>query len=221
MLAVFIFIWNSIWWKSCLISEWPSSSKFDFCAGLRPSIGIWVSISKYNAGSGLSALSEKVGSHSFLYRLNTGSSIGMNELYQILFMVVVCLWGAAPQVTCLLFFLLSRSTVFCYHTTIVASTLLHFPQRDDVFMLHRILCPTMLALCFGRDSGSYFLRESIAMLLKLASDLPLSSLCLSQHWDYRCVPPHLARDIVLTEVDLELVLDFVLEADSRVSPSLY
>lgn len=33
------------------------------------SIGIRVSISKYNAGSGLSALSEKVGSRSFLHRL--------------------------------------------------------------------------------------------------------------------------------------------------------
>lgn len=140
--------------------------------------GIWVSISKYNAGSGLSALSEKVGSRSFLHRLNTGSSLGVNELYQILSMVVVCLWGA-PQVTCLLFFLLSRSTVFCCHTTIVASTLLHFPQRDDVFMLHRILCPTLLTLSFGQDSGSYFLRESIAMLLKLASDLlPTSALGL-------------------------------------------
>lgn len=79
----------------------------------------------------------------------------------------------------------------------------------------------MLALSFGQDSGSYFLRESFAMLLKLASDLPPSSLCLPQHWDYRCVAPHLARNIALTEVDLELVLDFVLEADNRVSPSLY
>lgn len=47
------------------------------------SIGIRVSISKYNAGSGLSALSEKVGSRSFLHRL------GVNGLYQALFMVVV------------------------------------------------------------------------------------------------------------------------------------
>lgn len=132
------------------------------------SIGIRVSISKYNAGSGLSALSENVGSHSFLHRL------GVNGLYQTLFMVVVCLWGA-PQVTCLLFFLHPDS----------------LPSLWWCVLLHRILCPTMFLFsereyCYAAQAGlglaTVFPLLTSALGLQMCSTTPGSRYCFDWSW---------------------------------------